>query len=198
MGTKIKYLAIFSVGITEFVNLQAWFACKSFTDLFHYSSVNLNLQIDYYIDTEKNTSYILSRLFNNKFIDSILNLLRFYLQFWDIRFGASWFTLIGYFGIFSGFYYIFSLKQKRFYHWIMLLVILFLPWIEIIIEPHINIMMKSIYLWAPFSLFSLYGISQFLNRGKFKKRLLVLLILTLISIWWIAFLPYSMPRYCNK
>jgi hypothetical protein len=196
MGNKITYLLIIFAGIIEFITVRAWFVCNNFTDFFHLSSVNIKLQIEYYVHSEKGTSLFLTRLFNNKLIDSLFDILRVYLQFWDVRFGASWFSVIGYFGIGAGFYYIFSSKKKRFYHWLMLLVILFLPWIEVIAEPHVSIFIKSIYLWLPFCLFSLYGVYQFLIHGEKKRRISVFIILALISLWWIAFLPFGMSRYC--
>lgn len=198
MGTKIISLIIIVTAAVEFLTVRAWFICKSFADFFHLSSINITLQIEDYIHSEKGTSLLLTRLFSNKLIDTFLDLLRVYLQFWDVRFGASWFSPIGYFGIFSAFYYILSQKKKRLYHWAMLIIILLLPFIEVLLEPKFSIMLKSIYLWLPFSLFSLYGIYQFLTHGDKKTKSIVFFIIILISIWWIAFLPYGMLRYCIK
>lgn len=196
MGSKINYLIIVITAIIEVLTLKAWFVCKSFNDFFHLSSINIKLQIEDYEHSEKGTSLLLTRVFTNKPIDTFLDLFRIYLQFWDVRFGVSWFSLIGYFGIFAGFYYIACNKKRRYYHWIMLAAILLLPWIEVIAEPHISLLVKSIYLWVPFILFSFYGLYQFLNHGNRKKRLILFVIIALISIWWIAFLPYGMSRYC--
>lgn len=196
MGTKINYLIIIITAIIEFLTVKAWFICKSFTDLFHLSSVNISLQIEDAVHSEKGTSLPLTRLFTNKIIDTFFDLLRIYLQFWDVRFDASWFSPIGYFGILSGFYYIATFKKKRWYHWSLLIVILLLPLIEIIKEPHLSIPLKTIYLWIPFILFSLYGIYQFLIHGKKRNRLIFIFLLILLGVWWIVFLPYTMPRYC--
>src|SRR5258708_16286533 len=165
MGTKIKYLFITFAGIIQFLNLQAWFVCKNFTDFFHLSSINVTMQIEDYVHSEKGTSLLLTRFFNNKIIDTVFDLLRIYLQFWDIRFGINWFSPIGYFGIVTGFYYLLSQKKKNIYHWFTLCILLLLPWIEMKIEPNVSLMIKSIYLWLPFSIFSLYGIYQFLTHG---------------------------------
>src|SRR5260221_6889228 len=166
MDIKIKSFLIILAGITEYLTLQMWFACKDFTDIFHHSSINLTLQIEDLVHAEKGTSLFLTRLFTNKITDEVLDLLRFYMQFWDIRFGSIWFSLLGYLGILFGFYYIFANTKKKWYHWVMLTMLLVLPWIEIMIEPHVSILIKSIYLWFPFSLFSLYGIYQFLSHGN--------------------------------
>ena len=198
METKIISLIIIVTAVVEFLTIRAWFICKSFADFFHLSSINITLQIEDYVHSEKGTSLLLTRLFSNKLIDTFLDLLRVYLQFWDVRFGASWFSPVGYFGIFSAFYYLLSQKKKRIYHWTMLIIILLLPFIEVLLEPKFSIVLKSIYLWLPFGLFSLYGIYQFLTHGDKKKKGIIFLVIILISIWWIAFLPYGMQRYCIK
>lgn len=198
METKIKYLVLlFSAGI-EYFALQTWFVCKDFTGIFHHSSINLALQLDDYIHAEKGTSLLLTRLFNNKVVIVFLDFFRFYLQFWDVRFGSIWFSLIGYSGILFGFYYLFSAKKKTIYHWIALGLILLLPLIEIYGEPHVSLLIKSSYLWLPFSSFSLYGIYQFLSYGNIKKRLIIVSVIIVISLFWFLFLPYDTPRYCVK
>lgn len=198
MGTKINYFLLIIAAVIEFLTMKAWFICQRFTDLFHMSSINIGLQIEDSVHSEKGTSLLLTRLFTNKVVDTVFDLFRMYLQFWDIRFGASWFSLIGYFGIFAGFYYIISNKKKQWYHWAVLLVILLLPLIEVLKEPHVSLVIKSFYLWVPFCLLSLYGMYQFLIHGNKKRRFFFFIILVILSIWWIVFLPYTMPRYCVK
>jgi hypothetical protein len=198
MERKLKIIAMILTGAIESVTLNSWLLCKNFTDIFHHSSINLNLQIEDYVHAEKGTSLVMTRVFNNKIIDSLINLLRFYFQFWDIRFGSNWFSIVGYFGIFAGFYYITVNNKKKFIHWTLLILIILLPWIEILIEPHVSLIVKSLYLWVPFILFSMYGIYQFLNHGKIKTRVVILLLLILFSLWWLAYLQYDIPRYCVR
>src|SRR5258708_1808414 len=133
MDTKIKSSLIILTGITEFLTLQMWFACQNFTGIFHHSSINLNLQIEDYVHNEKGTSLFLTRLFTNKLTDQIINLFRFYMQFWDIRFGSIWFSLLGYLGILFGFYYVLANTKKKWYHWIILVMLFLLPCMEIVI-----------------------------------------------------------------
>lgn len=198
MDRKITIPVIILSGITELMTLRIWWICKNFTDLLHHSSINLNLQIEGYVHAEKGPSLFMTRMFNNKLIDNLIDLLRFYLQFWDVRFGTNWFSLLGYLGIFAGFYYIFSNKEKTIYHWLILIVLSLLPWIEIILEPHIAILLKSLYLWLPFSLFSLYGIYQYITHGNTIKRLALLGIFIIVSLCLIFFLPNSFSRYCVR
>ncbi|HWY78895.1 MAG TPA: hypothetical protein VNW29_00900, partial [Candidatus Sulfotelmatobacter sp.] len=120
MERKVKIITIILTGIVEFLTLGVWLTCKNFADIFHHSSINLTLQMEDYVHAEKGTSLLLTRVFNNKFIVNSNDLLRFYFQFWDIRFGSNWFSLIGYFGIFAGFYYILANKKKKIYHWALL------------------------------------------------------------------------------
>lgn len=197
MGNKLTYIILVATAVIEFLTVKAWYVCTSFTGIFHYSASNLQLQLEDYIYTEKGTPLVLTRLFNNKITDNFLALLRYYLQFWDIRFGTFWFSLIGYFGIFAGFYYFISLKKKKYYHWLFLIILFILPWLELY-SFHLSIAIKSIYLWLPYVLFSIFGIYQFLTHGKFKKRIIIIVLLALLSIWWLIFLPYGMSAYCSK
>lgn len=185
------------VAVIEFFTLKVWFACESFTDIFHFSSINLTYQLEIYINPFKGTPIWFVRLFHNKFIEIFIDFLRFYLQFWDVRFGSIWFSLIGYFGILAGLYYIVSNKRKTMYHWVVLFILMILPCIEIIFAPSLSIPLKSLYLWLPFILFSLYGIFQFLAHGKGRKRLVIILILLLLSFVSIFFISSEFSRYCN-
>lgn len=198
MGNKIKYFALLLASAIEYLTLHSWFVCKNFSDIFHHTSINLTLQLTDYIHEEKGTTIIVTRLFNNKYVEGTLDFLRFYIQFWDVRFGSIWFSLIGYSGIIFGFYYLFATKKKTVFHWTILLVILALPLIEIYAEPRISIVVKSIYFWLPFVIFSLYGMYQFLSHGNIKKRLIIMGIIIIVSILWLMFIPYDMPRYCIK
>jgi hypothetical protein len=197
MVHKITIFILVLAGLVEILTLRLWLSCKNLTDMFHHSSINLALQIQSLAAEERGTPLLLTRAFNNKLTDGILDLLRFYLHFWDVRFGINWFSLIGYFGIFFGIYYIISSKKRKLYHWIALLVLLLLPFIEILIEPSIPIIFKAIYLWLPYSLFSLYGIYQFLTHGSKKKRIIVLLTLIVLSFWSLIFIAHYLPTYCT-
>jgi len=193
----MKKIILVITAIIELLTLKAWFVCESFTDIFHYSSINLTYQLEIYINPFKGTPIWFIRLFHNKFIQIPINFLRFYLQFWDVRFGSIWFSLIGYFGILAGVYYIVSNKKKTVYHWLVLIILMILPCFEIILAPQIAIPFKSLYLWFPFILFSLYGIYQFLTHGKGKKRLMVIFLLLLLSLLSIFFISSEFSRYCN-
>lgn len=196
MESKIKKIAIILVALAEYFTLQGWLICKNFSDIFHMSSINITLQIDDFTHAEKGSPVLLTRIFNNKLIDGFLDILRFYMQFWDVRFGSNWFSIIGYFGILSGFYYLISNKKKSIFHWFTLFLLVLMPLSEILLALHIPFVIKITYTWLPFSLFSLYGIYQFLNHGIFKKRLIIVLVFLLLSIWWLTYLPYNLPRYC--
>jgi hypothetical protein len=198
MANKIRSLLIIVSGITEIITLHAWLVCKSFTGVFHHSSGDVNLQIQDYLGSERNTPLFVARLFHNKMLENIFDFFNFYLHFWDIRFGGNWFSLIGYFGICAGFYYFLSNKKKNVLHWLSIIVLLLLPLIEIFIEPHVSILIKSIYLWLPFTIFSLYGIYQFLQYGSFKKRISILIILIATSILFFISLNTSISPYCIR
>lgn len=192
----MKKILLIITALTEVATLQAWFVCQRFTDIFHFGSIDVAYQLSTYINSFKGMPFWVIRLFHNKLIQDPLNFLRFYFQFWDIRFGSNWFSFVGYFGILAGIYYIISTKKKTLYHWLTLFVLAVIPCFEILFAPRFSLEVKSIYLWLPFICVSLYGIYQFINKGNQKKRSIILIILILLSIIWIAFLPYDISRYC--
>lgn len=196
MESKIKIFIITVSAIIESFTLKSWLVCKDFSDIFHFSSSHIALQLEDYVHTEKGTPLFLTRVFNNKLVDTIIYLARLYLQFWDVRFGSNWFSFIGYFSIIMGVYYIIANKKKKLIHWVMLAVIIVLPWIEIIADPAVSLILKTVYFWIPFILFSFYGLYQFLSHGIFKRRLIIVCVLLIISLWWLAFLNTDMQRYC--
>lgn len=192
----MKRFILIITALVEILTLQAWFVCQSFTDIFHFRSIDVVYQLSTYINSFKGFPFWFVRLFHNKLIQDPLNFLRFYLQFWDIRFGINWFSFVGYFGIFAAIYYIVSNKKKNIYHWISLLMIAIIPCFEVIFAPQINLQVKSIYLWLPFISFSLYGIYEYMNHGNQKKRIIIIILLLLISLVWLSFLPNNISRYC--
>lgn len=194
----MKPIIITVIAIVEFYTLQMWFSCKNFAGLLHASSVNIPLQLESLIYAEKGTPILLTRVFNNKVTVTFIEYFQLYLRYWDIRFGSNWFSLVGYFGILAGLYYILTNKKKKIYHWLMLVGILILPCIEIFLEPRVPMIVKSLYLWLPYCLFSLYGISQFLTHGNIKKRMVVIVLLIALSFWWLIFVNYGIKTYCIR
>lgn len=194
----MKVLIIVLSAVIESITLRVWFMCLRFTDIFHYAALNIPYQIDTSINAFQGMPMKAVRLFHNKGIQIPIDVIRLYLQFWDVRFGANWFSVIGYFGIFAGFYYFISNKKKKIYHWIVVALLLILPCIEIFFDPSLSLFVKSIYLWLPFILFSFYGIYQFLNHGDSKKRFIFIMILLAVSVLWLLLLFYNITPYCVK
>lgn len=192
----MKSLLIIISAIVEFVTLQVWFVCIRFTNIFHYSALNIPYQIDSSLNSYHGMPMKVARLFHNKLIQIPIDILRLYLQFWDIRFGTNWFSLVGYFGIFSGLYYFITNKKKKGYHWVAIIILAILPCIEIFITINASLVIKSLYLWLPYCIFSLYGIYQFITHGNLKKRMIIVGVLLVLSIWWILIMPRTILNYC--
>ncbi|HSX09646.1 MAG TPA: hypothetical protein VLF93_05820 [Candidatus Saccharimonadales bacterium] len=194
----MKRLALALAALIELLTLEMWFVCVNFSDIFHFKAINITYQVDTSINPFTGHLLKVAHVFHNKFIQIPIDVLRIYLQFWDVRFGTNWFSLVGYFGIFAGFYYLISHKKKTIYHWLALAMLLVLPFIEIIVDPDVSFLVKCIYLWLPYSAFSLYGIYQFLIHGNRKKRLILVAILLVASWWWFFILPHNMENYCMR
>lgn len=193
----MNIIILILLSIIELITWRTWFVCQRFNDIFHYSAINISYQVDTSTNAFEGMPTQLVRLFHNKLIQISIDSLRLYFQFWDVRFESNWLSIIGYFSIFAGFYYIISNKKKKIYHWLALTLLAVLPCIEIFINPPISLFLKSIYLWLPFCLFSLYGIYQFVTHGNRKKRVILVFILLILSIWWLWILPHTIVNYCK-
>lgn len=192
----IKKLSLLLILAVELITLRYWFLCQQFKSFIHLSSQNVGLRVDELIHNDGNTPLLLVRLLHNKIIVFILDIFRIYLQFWDIRFATNLFSIVGYFGIFCGFYYLILSKIKNSYKIILSLFLLLLPFVEIVFEPNLNFILKLFLLVLPYWLFSLFGIYQFCINGNRPQRVLIIGFLISLSLWWTVLLSHEIGNYC--
>ncbi len=195
----LKKISVISVFAVELLFMRQWFLCKRFKDYIHFLSTNQSLYLEDLTHGNKGESIILIRLFHNKIIVFITIFSKYYLRFWDERFALNLFSIVGYFGIILGIYYLINrnFKNKK-YLWIAFIFLLILPLFEIIFEPVINFTYKIIFLTLPFQAFSLFGIWQFLKEDKNNLRLIIIFCLIFVSMWWISVLQPDAYNYCVK
>lgn len=194
MRKKVLVIVVFAI---EFISLQQWFLCKRFKDFIHFSSINLNLYLDDLIHNDIGVPLSVIRIFHNKAVVVITLLFKNYLQFWDIRFAVNLFSLVGYFGIILGFWYIFNEDKRKWYIYIVLFILFFLPLIEVLFEPNFYFPLKVILIALPYQVFSLFGAWQFLRKDS-TLRAFILIFLIIISMWWYFVLQNDVFNYCVK
>lgn len=188
-----KLLILIAVGI-EINSLRLFLSCRDFSGQFHFSALDMRLKLEEAIHNDVGYSTNLARAFHNKAAFTANQVLVNYLHFWDIRFGAIYFSLVGYFGIFSGFWYL--AKRKGKFSRILLILLLILPFIEVfrlISEFQIRFLLLSI----PYLLLSVYGLWQFIRTNK-KKGLITIVILVVLSFWYQSVFSNDVFLNCDK
>jgi hypothetical protein len=181
--------------LTELWTGSFWLSCQKLADRFYFSPFDSQLKTGELVHNDAGYSTHIVRFFHNKLSVYGSELFDRYLQFWDIRFGAYFFTIVGYFGILYGFWYLIRKDHKSYKTWTIIIVLLLLPFIEIL---HVNIpfIARLLILLVPYYIFSLFGIWQFLKKHK-KYGVLIISILILLSAWYIfAFEKDILKNFC--
>lgn len=196
MFKKISVVVVFIVEL--FVEKQ-WFLCRQFKDFIHLASTNQSLSLVGLIHNDQGQSLFIVRLFHNKvgvFLDLFF---RYYLKFWDDRFLLNLLSVVGFIGIVLGIWYLMAgnFKNKK-YLWVFFIFLLVLPLVEIIFQPIVSFEYKIILLTLPFQIFSLFGIWQFLGKSRNNLRVLLIISLIFLSIWWMSILNPDIYLYCVK
>jgi hypothetical protein len=179
MIAKILIVIIFLI---EIASGSLWIRCQKLADRFYASNLDSQLKLDELVRNDVGYATYTARFFHNKMLVFGSELINKYLQFWDIRFNVLFFSIIGYFGIFYGFWQLLRKEKKTYKTWILILLLLVLPFIEI---EHVSIPYWeriSIVLF-PYYFFSLFGIWQFIKQHK-KIGVVTVTILIFISIWY--------------
>jgi hypothetical protein len=179
MKLKICIIIIFLI---ELATGSLWIRCQKLADRFYSTNLDSQLKLDELVRNDIGYSTYAARFFHNKILVFGSEIINKYLQFWDIRFDVLFFTIVGCFGILYGFWYLLSKKNKTYKSWIVILVLLALPFIEI---GHISLpyQVRIGGILLPFYLFSLFGIWQFIKQHK-RFGAAIVMILIIISLWY--------------
>jgi hypothetical protein len=180
MISKILITLIFLI---ELGSVSLWIRCQKLADRFYLSNLDSQLKLDELVRNDVGYSTYTARFFHNKMLVYGGELINKYTQFWDIRFDVFFFSIIGYFGILYGFWHLLRKEKKTYKTWIIVALLLSLPFIEI---GHVSIpyWIRIIILLVPYYLFSLFGIWQFIKKHR-RIGITLVTILILISIWYI-------------
>ncbi|HUQ85030.1 MAG TPA: hypothetical protein VM077_01790 [Candidatus Limnocylindrales bacterium] len=176
----IKKILLTIFILYELNTFRMWNACRDFSDKFHFSYPQMGLRLEDAVHNDIGFSPELVRLFHNKPVFFVNSIFSNYFHFWDIRFGVMFFSIVGYFGIFCGFWYLVRSKFK--YKLMMLALLLMLPLVEIF-GGSISYDARLILISFPYLVFSIYGIWGFM-RDKKGKGVLIVLGFLILSIWY--------------
>jgi hypothetical protein len=186
-----KIIIILSLFITLYA-LNEWRVCTDFTSPIHFSSLDMKLKLEEAIRNDVGYEPVVARTYHNKLNFGAMVILNSYLRFWDIRQGVLLFSIIGYLGIFLGFWYLIVSKNKI--KWPLFAVLLLIPFIEVFHFPiayHIRLGLLTV----PYMIFSVFGLWNFLERDKLL-RVGLLIILAILSFWFLDVFKSEIFSYC--
>jgi hypothetical protein len=192
----VRLLLLITVEI-ELAVLVFWlFHCNNFQEILHVSFWQLALQLKGEAGQDFGLPLLIIRLFHNKPIDALLLIIKTYFRFWDFLFTGGLFPLIGSFGILAAGYYFFASTVKRTWQWILFILFLVLPFIELFLYAKIPFLIRIGLFYAVFGFISVLGIKKFALSQKWG--FIILTILVAISLWWFAIADFRLANFCYQ
>ena len=190
MKNKLLLLIIL---LGELFTFYFWVPCAQVLDKFHFTTYDLQLRLIERIHYDQFVPLWETRIFHNKFAGALFDLIRSYVQFWDLAFLINTISIVGVVGVVVMFYHFFSQKKNR-PTIVLFTLLLLLPFVEIfhvtLIPPFIRV---GIFI-LPLILWSLLGCWHLSEK---KRGRWLILILILVSLWYqvaIASLHLLCPR----
>lgn len=179
------------------IYLSRWFSCTNFKPEYHLSFSYLRLTSDNLIHNDINVPFILIRTYHNKITLFLTSLYTSYLLFWDIKFLSHLLLFPGLLGVISGFVYGYETILRNLWLKVFVLIILFLPLIEFIVNPAVYFPIKISIYSLPLIVFSIFGNIKLIERYKGNKIYLILIVVLFISVWWQMYLPNDLRNFCG-
>jgi hypothetical protein len=197
MKKKITILLLLIALVIEAVYLVFWlFHCKNFQEILHVNFQPLALQLKGEAGQDYGLPLLIVRFFHNKLIDSFLLIIKTYFRFWDFTFFGELFPFLGGFGILVAGYYFFASKTKRILHWILFLLFLSTPFIELFFSSRIPFLIRIGLFYTFFASISLVGLWKF--TLSHKRDIGILMILAIISVWWLLIADFHLATFCYQ
>ncbi len=190
----IKKIILF-IGVFVIISTVGPFLdCWRFDERIYFSPLEMDLKLIEAVHNDVGYAPNIARIFHNKAQLGAFFVFDSYLYFFDIRFLAPIFSLVGYVGIFWGFWYLFGLKNK--FRQFIISLLLVLPFIEIfkLID---NTFARALIISVPYFVLSIFGIWQFLKSHKWIG-VLVVLILVVLSVWYTDVFGSGIVDACSK
>lgn len=193
---KKKYIILLVLIIVlQLITLKPVFKCSRWDDQFHFTSLDLKLQLDSAIFADANVPNLFTRAMHNKVTYFVLDVFRRYMYFTDFKFLLSYLLPIGLIGFLASIYFIF--KNKIFKcRWKDFWVIIFsfsvvAHLFEIIFNPGLPFILKTTSLLLAHYLLSGYGIYKLL-----QKRTILVVLLTILSVMWLQVYSQEILNFC--
>lgn len=181
----------------EIFAFQRWFACWLFKENFYFTPSNLTTQIINATNADKGMPLFVIRALHNKVLGLGWGLSQSLLQYWDIRFLEEFIGIIGAIGVGFGIWYFFTKRRKNYFLWIVFLLGMILPIIEMFFQPHIQYAWVLYIFGFIFQALSLYGLWNFLKKGTIWRYLFIIFLIVM-SVLMLLLFPLAYQNFCIK
>jgi hypothetical protein len=169
------YIILIVIFVTQSLSATNWFFHNKLNERFHFSTFEILLKLQEQVYNDVGVDVLIVRFFHNKVTVGISELITKYLAYWESSFLIAILSLSGLFGILCGVWYIYSQKTASGY--MLFLCFILAPFIEIFKLPLPETFRFGVF-WLIFSVFSLYGIQQFIkSHGKIGGLVVVIIFL---------------------
>jgi hypothetical protein len=197
MKKKTIYLVLFIAVVAYLMYFAFWLLhCKNFQEVLHVNFSQLALQLKGESGQDYGVPLFITRLFHNKLVDGFLLIIKTYFKFWDFIFFGELFPFIGGFGILAAGYYFFDSKTKRTRDWMLFLLFLILPFMELFLYQKILFIVRISLFYLVFGFISLLGIKRFVSLHRWSFAIII--ILAIVSIWWLLIADFHLANFCYQ
>ena len=194
MKTKILIIGLL---ILQLLPLKAWIYCKNFFDFYHFTVLDLELQLIYAINHDQGLPVILARIFHNKLLQFFIDIYKRYTHFLDPQLLVTLLTFVGLFGIIISIWYFLNSKKRNKKIGALILISFGIPLLDVVFNFKLPFIYKLLLVAVPFNLVSIYGHFRFLGSDNKKVVMFVYIVLIALSIYWIFMAPGQAVKYCE-
>lgn len=192
----MKLLFLTLVLIVEIISFSHWLPCHNFYDMYYFSGHDNSFQIDDAIHNDVGMPFWIIHLYHNKVTVSMFSILKNFILYWDFQFLINVLSFIGLFGILCAIFIIIDTKHNTRFIKLYLIILLFLPLIEIFKLIHIKFNIRLLVFFILLSGLSLWGFYKFLSKKRTGIIYFLLLFLIIISLFWNFYMPKEVFNYC--
>lgn len=178
-------------------SVRFWLQCRDLMYYYHFTSLDLRLQIINLITYEYKQGVLVARIFHNKPVQFVIDIYKRYTHFFDPQLFITLLSFAGFVGLIFGFWYFFKNKKSR-PAWFLFILMFLLPLAEVLINLKIDFPIRIIAISLPFIIFSIFGHLQFMKNHKSLGVVVFYIILFLITAGWFLNFPHDAFNYCTK
>lgn len=187
-----KNIIFVFVGTIQVISSLLLVQCIRLADRFYFSAFDLKFSIDNGTKYDVGFPTYFVKIFHNKVTGFVLDLFTRYVDYFDLIFLISIFSFVGLLGVMWGIMTIMKKSMKKFF--LLLFIIFLLPVIEIFAKDFFPIQFKVIVINILFLPLTYIGIKNLLYH--YPRAQVMILLLGLLSLWWLGVFGSNVKSIC--